>query len=97
MNTAIDFHRPEPEAQAYVDEVPAAGLYVVDDGDIHDARRIHPEQWTVCHCSNGQHRDGQADVWGMHATEANADREARTTGGHLLARELYAVTRVVTR
>jgi hypothetical protein len=96
MNTAIDFHRPEPEAQAYVDEVPKDGLVIVDHGDIHDARRL-PEQFTVCFCSNGQHRDGQADRWGMHAGQAAADREAHITGGHILARELFSVTRVVQR
>lgn len=96
MNTQIAFTRPDAEPQAYVDEVPADGLVVVDHGDIHDARRL-PEQFTVCFCSNNQHRDGQADTWGMHAGQAAADREAHTTGGHVLARELYAVTRVVKR
>ena len=96
MNTAVDFSRTDAEPQAYVDEVPQLGTFVVQDGDIHDARRVRPEQFTVCFCSNGQHRDNQADSWGMHASQANADREAHTTGGHLLARELFAVTRAVT-
>lgn len=95
MNTAIDFHRPEPEATPTV-QVDAVGTLVVIDGDAHDARQL-PEQFTVCFCSNNRHHDAQHDVWGMHASEAAAEREAFANGGHLLARELFSVTRVVTR
>jgi hypothetical protein len=95
MNTAIDFHRAEPEATPTV-SVDAAGTLVVIDGDAHDARAL-PEQFTVCFCSNNRHHDAQHDAWGMHATEGAAEREAAITGGHLLARELFSVTRVVKR
>ncbi|MFD2792554.1 hypothetical protein ACFS27_03235 [Promicromonospora vindobonensis] len=97
MNTQIGYAPTEPEPQAYVDEVPKAGLYVVDHGDIHDARKIRPEQFTVCFCSDDQHRDSQADAWGTHTSEARAERVAQAMLGHVLARELYAVTRVVRR
>lgn len=96
MNTQIGYAPTDPEPQAYVDEVPKVGVHVVDEGDLHDARKIRPEQFTVCFCSNDRHSDAQADPWGTHANQANAERVAHVTGGHLLGRELYAVTRVVT-
>jgi hypothetical protein len=34
-NLATDFHRADPEPQAFVHEVPAVGTYVVRDGDIY--------------------------------------------------------------
>lgn len=97
MNTQIAYAPTDPEPQAYVDEVPRDALVVVDHGDIHDARKVRPEQFTVCFCTNDRHGDAQADAWGTHTSQSNAERVCRATGGHLLARELFSVTRVVTR
>jgi hypothetical protein len=77
--------------------VDVAGVHVVVDGDVHEARQLRPEQFTVCFCTNNHHRDSQADAWGTHTSESNAERVCRATGGHLLARELFSVTRVVKR
>lgn len=94
MNTAIDFSVAEPEVEATVD-VPREGIHVVEDGDVHEVRRLR-DQHTVCFCTNGRHNEAQHDPWGMHATQAAADREAHITGGHHIVRESFALVRVVT-
>lgn len=96
MNTAIDFSRPDTETDPTVlVDVPREGIHVVEDGDVHEVRRLR-DQHSVCFCTNGRHSEAQHDPWGMHATETAADREARITGGHHVVRELFALVRVVT-
>jgi hypothetical protein len=72
MNTALDFHRAEAELEAYVDEVPKVGTYVVRDGDIYQEDDLSRLLDVVA--ADIRRGDASPQLWAAHVAWTEASR-----------------------
>lgn len=72
MNTQIAYAPTDPEPQAYVDEVPKVGTYVVRDGDVYQEDDLSRLLDVVA--ADIRRGDASPQLWAAHVAWMEAGR-----------------------